>query len=556
MTVFRRWSTWAACVALAPLLLPAQAPIARARIDSVFARYNRTNGPGCAVGVYRNGEVAFAQGYGMADLNQGIAISPRTVFYIASTSKQFAAASLQLLVAQGKVSLGDPLQKYIPEMPAYATGVTLAHVLHHLSGIRDYLGLWGLSGRSGSDEIPEEAALELITRQQALDFAPGSRWSYSNSNYFLISLIVKRVSGMSLRAFAQAHIFGPLGMTQTHFHDDKSEVVPHRAEGYEPDGKGGYRVVRTSFALVGDGGLYTTVEDLARWDETFFNNRLSGGGPAFIQRLTTPGVLNTGDATDYASGLFIRPYRGQPTISHGGSFIGYRAELLRFPAQHTSVAVLCNDYTAASEAMATQVADVVLGPVLSDAGAGAEAPARRVAAAVLQRYRGRYEVLPGVAAVIIPVGDTLSASVLGMTVPMTPVDDSTFTTAALPGTFAFRRLTDGGYGLQAAGLGMTAPGAALGEVPVLSAEDRGGIVGRYQSDELLATFAVRDTNGVLEVRGGWGTWMPMAPFARGAFSVANGKLTVERDRSGRVTGMRLDAGRMQGITLVRLASSR
>ncbi len=534
--------------------LSAQAAVPVARIDSVFAAYNRTNGPGCAVGIYRDGQVAFTRGYGMADLNQGIAITPQTVFYIASTSKQFAAASLQLLVAQGKVALSDPLRRYVPELGEYANGVTLYHVLHHLSGIRDYLGLWMLSGRSPGDEIPEEGALSLIARQQALDFAPGSKWAYSNSNYFLISVVVKRVSGMSLRDFARANIFEPLGMRNTHFHDDRNQVVGRRAEGYEPNGKGGFQIVRTSFALVGDGGLYTTVEDLAKWDENFFSNRLAGGGPAFIQRLTTRGVLTSGDTTDYASGLMVGPYLGQSTVSHGGSFIGYRAELLRFPTLHTSVSVLCNDYTAPAEGLARQVAGAFLGSALGSPTAASGAPAASVAVdtATLNRYVGRYEFLPAVAGSIERNGAGIVASLLGMKAPLVARNDSTFTTDVLPGTFTFRRLADGRTGLFAPALGMDVPAAPLRPAPVLTQGERQAIVGSYASDELLTTFVVKESDGRLQVRAGWGPWSPMVPFQPGEFSVGNSKLAVERDKAGRVTGMRLDAGRSHGIKMSRL----
>ncbi|MBC7894319.1 MAG: beta-lactamase family protein, partial [Cytophagaceae bacterium] len=529
-----------------------------ARIDSVFAAYQRTAGPGCAVGVYRNGQVAYSRGYGMADLNQGIAITPQTRFYIASTSKQFAAASLTLLAMQGKVSLDDPVRKYIPELPAYANAITLNHLVHHGSGLRDYLGLWAFSGRSMADQIPEEAALDLIARQKALDFAPGTRWAYSNSGYFLISVVVKRASGTSLREFARANIFEPLGMQDTHFHDDHAMVVPHRAEGYEPDGKGGYRIFRTSYALVGDGGLYSTIDDLAKWDENFFTNRLGGGGPALIRALTTRAVLASGDTTDYASGLFVQSYRGVPIVSHGGSFIGYRAELLRFPTEHTSIAVLCNDYTAATEALAKQVADVVLVARFESAAANpgtTTAPARTASEAVLSRYPGRYELMPGVVGTVERSGSALVLSVFGQKMTLAARSDSTFDTPGLPGTFTFRKLPNGRTGLMAPALGLEVPAPPLSPVPVLSSADRRALVGRYASEELMATFVVKDVNGKLMVRAGYGDWLPLQPFQRDQFTAGAAKVTVARNAAGRVAGMRLDGGRMRNIQLLRTGSS-
>src|SRR5438876_6046097 len=198
---------------------PAADPTSAA-IDSVFSRYDHTGTPGCALGVFRDGRMVYQRGYGMADLNQGIAITPRTVFYLASTSKQFTAMSVALLAEQGKVRLDDPVRKYVPELPPYADSITVRNLIHHTSGIRDYLNLWALSGRSFADEIPEEVALDLIARQHAADFPPGVRFSYSNSGYHLLALIVKRASGLTLRDFAEANIFRPLGMRSTHFHDD------------------------------------------------------------------------------------------------------------------------------------------------------------------------------------------------------------------------------------------------------------------------------------------------------------------------------------------------
>ena len=557
MDTLRQTIRTAIALLLCATPLGAQSPFPAAGIDSLFAAYNRTDRPGCAVGVYRDGAIVHARGYGMADLNQGIAITPKTAFYIASTSKQFAAASLTLLATQGRLSLDDPVKKYVPELPAWGDGIRLRHLMHHTSGIRDYLGLWAMSGRSEGDGIPEEAALDLIVRQKRLDFEPGSRWSYSNSGYFLISVVVKRASGQSLADYARTHIFEPLGMRDTHFHDDRRRVVPRRAEGYEPDGKGGYRIVRTSYALVGDGGLYTTVEDLAKWDANFLDNKLAGGGPAFLERLYTRAVLNSGDSTDYASGLFHHSYRGVKTIDHGGAFIGFRAELLRVPSERTSIAVLCNDYTAQSEAMAKRVADVALGGRLgavASSGGAAVRPAAgvTVAAATLDRYAGRYELRPGVAGSVARRGDALELALFGQKTTLTPVTDSTFTSDMVPGTFTFRTLADGRTGLHAPALGMEAAAPSLPPPPTLSPSERQGLVGTYFSEELQATFVVKDDGGRLMVRGGYGDWMPLEPFQPGAFSAGAGKVTVTRDRSGRVTGLTLDAARMRNIELLRV----
>jgi hypothetical protein len=413
-----------------------------------------------------------------------------------------------------------------------------------------------MSGETIANDLPEEKALASIVRQQALDFEPGSRWSYSNSGYFLISLVVKRASGKSLAQFAHDNIFEPLGMRDTHFHDDNQMIVPRRAEGYEPDGKGGFRIVRTSFALVGDGGLYTTVNDLAKWDENFYHNKLAGGDQ-FIERMYTKAILNSGDTTNYASGLMRNTYRGLPEVDHGGSFIGYRAELLRFPTEHTSIGVLCNDYTVGSEALAKAVANVVLRDKLSDAsvadasGKGA-APNVTVAATILDRYVGRYEVFPGAAANITRDGSNLTIEALGQKATLTPTNDSTFVASNLPGTFTFSRLRDGRFGLKPSFAGLPEAAPPLGAAPTLTPTQRLGLVGRYYSEELGATYVVKDDDGKLKVRPGYAEWFDLTPFAPGAFSIASGKVVVDQEKNGRVTAFHFDAGRMRNLKFVRV----
>lgn len=539
-----------------PAFVAAQLPAAipTAGVDSVFAKYNHTERPGCALGVFQNGATVYSRGYGMADLNQSVPISPSTVFYIASTSKQFAATSLQLLALQGKLSLDDPVRKYVPELPAYADAIKLHHLMHHQSGIRDYLGLWMMSGESVANELPEEKALDMIARQKALDFAPGSKFSYSNSGYFLISLIVKRVSGQSLREFARANIFEPLGMRDTHFHDDNTQIVARRAEGYEPDGKGGYRIVRTSFALVGDGGLYTTVNDMAKWDENFFQNKLAGG-QALIDRMYQRATLTSGDTSDYASGLFHLTYRGLDAIDHGGAFIGYRAELLRFPTEHTSIAILCNDYTAQPEAMAKQVANVVLRDKLANAptppNVNASTTAMTIPTATLDRYVGRYEFVPGVVASVTRDSARLTLDAMGTKLALTPTSDTSFINALLPGPVEFRKLADGRVGLMARGITLDAPAPQVPPAPTVTPAITRAWIGRYYSEELAAHYVVKDVGGKLQLRAGYGEWMPLTPFVPGAFTIAMGKITVDQEKGGRVTAFHFDAGRMRNIKFVR-----
>lgn len=335
-----------------------------AEIDAVFAQWDRPDSPGAALAVVRDGEIVFSRGYGMANLEHRVPITPEMVFYIGSTSKQFVAASIHLLAEAGKLSLDDNIREHVPEIPAYDRPITIRHLLHHTSGLRDYLTLWSLSGRNFADSMTEEEILDLLSRQKALNFPPGDQYMYSNSGYFLLAVIVKRVSGLSLREFAEENIFRPLGMANTHFHDDRNMLVKHRADGHFLREDSTFALFTSSFDLVGSGGLHTTVRDVFRWDQNFYHNTLGKGGQELIERLLIRGVLNSGDTLNYASGLKVDRYRGLNTISHGGSFIGYKAELLRFPRQNFSVICLCNLSDMNPSALAQRVADICLAELL------------------------------------------------------------------------------------------------------------------------------------------------------------------------------------------------
>ena len=341
-----------------------------ARVDRIFATWDRTDSPGCALGVFRDGRIAYARGYGMANLELGVAITPRSVFDIGSTSKQFTAMSVMLLAQQGKLSLDDDVRRFLPEMPDYGKRITIRHILTHTSGLRDYLTLWALAGVDDADLTTDQDAYALLTRQRELNFAPGEQWLYSNSGFFLASMIVQRASGKTLARFADEQIFRVLGMRHTRFNDDHMAVIPDRATGYEPrrgpDARG-FATSMSNFEQTGDGAIQTSIEDLLLWDENFYSGKV--GGAATLATMQTPAVLNDGRKQTYALGLTVSTHRGLRTVSHGGSWAGYRAELLRFPDQHLSVACLCNLASTNPSALARQVAEVYLGSLMQPAEA-------------------------------------------------------------------------------------------------------------------------------------------------------------------------------------------
>jgi CubicO group peptidase (beta-lactamase class C family) len=262
-----------------------------------------------------------------------------------------------LLAQQHRLSLDDSIQKWVPEVPAFGQKITLRHLLHHTSGLRDYITLLAVSGWPSDGLLTEDQFLALVRRQKSLNFTPGDEFLYSNTGYALLAIVVKRASGQSLRDFAAERIFKPLGMTHTEFRDDHTALIPQRALGYQPVGTT-YRISQPELDVVGDGGVYSTVEDLAKWDANFTSGKV--GGKAGIALMEAPGKLNDGQVVPYVLGLTIGDFHGTPTYSHAGAYGGYRATLMSFPERATSVITLCNT-AGASSTLADQVASVVLG---------------------------------------------------------------------------------------------------------------------------------------------------------------------------------------------------
>ncbi len=367
-------------------------------VDEVFADLTKTGSPGCALGVYRDGQMLYEKGYGLANIEENVPITPKSVFDIGSTSKQFTASSILLLEKQGKLSVNDDVRKYVPELPDYGQRVTILHLLNHTSGLRDYLVLFEMAGINIDSVTTGDDALTLIARQKALNFAPGSEYLYSNSGFFLLSVIVQRVSGKSLKEFAADNIFTSLGMTHTQFRDQHRALIADRAMAYDPnEKKDGYVMNVSYFEQIGDGAVHTSVEDLLKWDENFYSAQI--GGRDFLTEIQERGKLSNGKTISYAKGLMVTEYRGLKAVRHGGSWGGYRAELLRFPEQHFSVACLCNVGNANPSRRANLVADVYLGSLMKaktekkdedEEGKKAAVSATQPTAEQLKAYSGEY----------------------------------------------------------------------------------------------------------------------------------------------------------------------
>jgi CubicO group peptidase (beta-lactamase class C family) len=300
----------------------------------------------------------YSRGYGMANLETGSAITPASIFHVASISKQFAAFSVALLAEDGKLSLDDVIQKYLPEIPVYARPITIRHLIHHTSGLRDQWSLLGMADWRDDDLITENDVLSIVSRQKEINFLPGDEYIYSNTGYTLLGTIVKRVSGKSLREFSDERIFQPLGMTSTHFHDDHTMVVPGRTSAYEPRPGGGWAVSIPVFDTYGATSLFTTVADLLKWEQNFAEPKVGSRG--LIEKAQQPTTLTSGRPLNYGYGLSIETYRGVRGVGHGGADAGYRSDVVRFPDSGLAVAVLCNASNSGPGGLARKVADILL----------------------------------------------------------------------------------------------------------------------------------------------------------------------------------------------------
>jgi CubicO group peptidase (beta-lactamase class C family) len=409
--------------------LRAQEP-APAAIDSIFAAWDSPVSPGCAVGVSRAGDLVFSGAWGSANLESGELLTPDRVFYLASVSKQFTATAVALLVLDGMLSLDDDVRTWIPELPDYGAPITLRHLLTHTSGLRDYLTLMALAGLSLQDAHSRDEILALIARQRALNFPPGERYLYSNTGYFLIPIVVERVTGRTIRAFMDDRVFRPLGMAHTLFFDDHREAIPNRALSYGGGEDGTFeRTFLDQFDQVGSGGVLSTVEDLARWDANFYTSAV--GGRPLLDLLHARGVVASGDTIDYALGLSLGEYLGERTVEHGGSMMGFRTNFLRFPERRLAVITLCNLGSIDPALRSRQVADLYLA---------------REFRAYRDQFAGRYvsDELPRIADVVL---DGRTLRVVPQDEPQDPLDlqyagPDRFETRGGP-TVSFTRDADG-----------------------------------------------------------------------------------------------------------------
>lgn len=413
-----------------------------ASVDQVFGRWTAQT-PGCAVGVAQGGKSVLEKAYGMADLEHDVPNKADTIFEAGSVSKQFTAAAVLLLAREGKLSLDDPVRKYVPELPDYGSPLLIRHMLNHMSGLRDWGSIESIAGWPRTTRVYTHAhVLDILSRQKALNFTPGTRYSYSNSGYNLAAVIVSRVSGTPFAEFSRARLFNPLGMTRTSWRDDFTRIVKDRAIAYQA-GAGGYSQEMPFENVHGNAGLLTTVGDLLRWNENFESPMV--GDAEFVRRQQEPGKFNDGKAGSYALGLMVGQHKGVREVGHSGSTAGYRAHLVRYPDQRVSVAVLCNVSSGTATPYAHAVADLYLAGAIQ--ASAATPPARREPAAQtftptpahLASYAGTYTSDEAEAVFTIAVeGESLVLKRRPDTkITLRPTVEDTFNAGAGIGTVTF-----------------------------------------------------------------------------------------------------------------------
>ena len=347
------------CLSFVPLQLMGQTlhdSVTR-KIDSIFSRYTTTT-PGCAVAIIKNDKLVFKKGYGMSNLEYNVPISPSSIFHIASESKQYVAFCMLLLEQQGKLSIDDDIRKYLDYVPDFGKKITIRHLIHHTSGLRDQWQLLANAGWQLDDVITQEHVIKVVSKQKALNFEPGEEQLYCNTGYTLMAEIVKKASGLSLREYTDKYIFKPLEMTNTHFHDNYREIVPNRTYSYSPGGSSGYSHSVLSYSTVGATSLFTTVEDEAKWLMNYEHGKV--GGKELLQKMHSQGILNNGKKLTYAFAINIGEYNGWREIGHGGGDAGFRTYATRFPEQQLGIIVFSNLASFNSYGMAMQVADLLL----------------------------------------------------------------------------------------------------------------------------------------------------------------------------------------------------
>ena len=516
----------------------------QARVDEIFKEFSVAGSPGCTVAVYQDGKTVLSRAYGMANLDHDVRLTPSSIFHVASVSKQFTAAAILLLAQDGKLTLDDDIRKHVSELPDFGKKITIRHLIHHTSGIRDQWSLLGFAGwRYSRDLITDDDVLALLSRQRELNFTPGERHLYSNSGYTLLAVIVSRVSGKPFREFTEERIFKPLGMANTHFRDDFTEIVKNQAYGYTRQ-SGTFKLSVTNFDTAGATSLLTTAEDLAKWDANFQNPAV--GGTRLIAAMEERGRLNDGRDIDYASGIVHGTHRGLRTISHGGADAGYRSALQRYPEQRFGVATLCNLAQTNPGQLAQRVAEVYLADQMQPAATALNArPEVPLSAAELSALAGLYWNARDALArrFLFEDGRLKAQTGQQQKVALKSIGNRRFVPDdGAPFVIAFdaNRVTiETGSG--------TTDIFDRAEPFVPTPVQLDAFVGVYRSDEIESTYRIGVKEGQLRLERLKSAPSVLEPLVTDTFSGQPGIIRFTRDTTNAVTGFVLEAGRVLGM---------
>ena len=497
--------------------------------------------PGCAAAVSLNGDVVFEKAFGIAELEHNVPNTPQTIFESGSVAKQFTAAALVLLQQDGKLSLDDPVRKYIPELPDYGSPLTIRHLLNHTSGVRDWGTVMSLTGAGRGDRVSQDLALDVITHQRALDFTPGSEYSYSNSGYNLAAIIVERVSKQKFPAFVEERLFKPLGMKNSSWRDDYQRIVPGRAQAYSHQGTGPWRLNMPFMNVYGNGGMLTTVGDWLKWNAMLDSRSL---GTALVDALETRGVLNDGRKIAYALGLTVDTYKGLKDVSHGGSTAGYQTFLARYPDNKVSIGVMCNGTSPGAGGIAAGITDEIFGPY-------PETPRTepaRVSEDELKTFVGiwRNEKTHAPARFVIENGVSRWSGA-----HLVPMGGGQFVAGDNQLKFTFDR-----DGKPMSAESVDSDGEVRRFVPekewTPKPEDFASFKGDWFSEEAGATLTVAIDDGKPFIKQRPATNVAMLAIYKDHFEVQGYVVWFTREKNGKVNGMHVGASRMRDMPFVRV----
>jgi len=527
------------------------------QIDQLFTAWNSPDEPGAAVAVEKDGKIIFEKGYGSAELEYNVPITPQTIFHIASLSKQFTCFSILLLEKEGKLSISDDIRKYIPEVPDFGKVITLNMLMHHISGLRDQWELLAMAGWRLDDIITKDQILRLVSRQKELNFTPGDEYMYCNTGFTLLAEVVARVSGQSFPEFTRTHIFEPLKMKNTLFYDNCEKIVKNRAYSFYADSTG-YKKSILSYSTVGATSLFTTVEDLCKWSANFENPVI--GGNDIINRMNIRGILNKGDTISYAMGQDLSKYKGLKIAAHSGADAGYRTFLVRFPDQKFSVNVLSNLASFDPGNMAFQIADIYLkdkeivdapNKPAAENKPTVEAKDVKVNHDLLISYCGQYELQPGNIATISLENETLYASAPGLEkTPMTTVSENEFDVKVVSARVTFLKGESGKISKMKVNMnGDEVMAERLPDFDPLKV-NLTELEGNYYSTELSTTYYLVVESGKLIARHFRTGDVMLTPTKPDQFSGNQwyfGSVEIVRNQSGKVTGLKVTGGRTRNM---------